>query len=300
MNEVHPLTHSSVNALPKRAGLGLKPEHFQDVLQSKPDLGFFEIHAENYMLAGGPMHYFLEQIRQDYGVSIHGVGLSVGGEGPLDVAHLQRLKKLIDRYQPESFSEHLAWSSHGGTFFNDLLPVPYTQHALDRVCAHIDQIQELFQRMILLENPATYVEFSTSEMPEESFITEITQRTGCGLLLDVNNLYVSAINHQRNPSRMLSALPLSQIGEIHLAGHYEETDPNGYALLIDHHGAPTAEAVWSLYQEALSLVGPQATLIERDHDIPALNVLLDEAARAEEYLQRCIAPLIAEQRAASR
>ena len=274
------------SSLPKRAGLGLKPEHFREILDSKPDVGFFEIHAENYMVAGGPFHYYLSRVRANYPLSIHGVGLSIGGANDLDADHLQRLLQLINRYQPESFSEHLAWSSHGGTFYNDLLPAPYTNETLQRVCAHIDQVQTVLKRPMLLENPATYVEFSSSVMDETHFLHEVTARTGCGLLLDVNNVYVSCVNHGRDPLATLRAMPLSVVRQIHLAGFAEELDDIGTRLLIDSHGAPVADAVWSLYEAALDLLGPQPTLLERDNDIPALSVLLAEAALAEKHLQQ--------------
>jgi uncharacterized protein (UPF0276 family) len=277
-----------VSSLPRRAGIGLKPEHFRDILQTQPDIGFFEIHAENYLMAGGPMHHFLGLIRAQYPLSIHGVGLSIGGEEDINQIHLSRLKTLIDRYQPESFSEHLAWSSHGGTYYNDLLPLPYTHETLDRVCAHIDQVQDVLKRRILLENPATYLEFSTSEMEEAQFITHIMQRTGCGLLLDVNNLYVSGMNHGIKPTMILEAMPLDKVGQIHLAGHFWDSDSNGFPLLIDNHGAPVADPVWSLYEQALSLTGQQATLLERDHAIPALEELLAEADRVENYLAKSL------------
>ena len=274
------------SSLPKRAGLGLKPEHFREILDSKPDIGFFEIHAENYMVAGGPFHYYLSRVRANYPLSIHGVGLSIGGANDLDEDHLQRLLQLINRYQPESFSEHLAWSSHGGTFYNDLLPAPYTNETLQHVCAHIDQVQTVLKRPMLLENPATYVEFSSSAMDETQFLHEVTARTGCGLLLDVNNVYVSCVNHGRDPLATLRAMPLSVVRQIHLAGFAEELDDIGTRLLIDSHGAPVADAVWSLYEAALDLLGPQPTLLERDNDIPALSVLLAEAALAEQHLQQ--------------
>ncbi|MBI5920471.1 MAG: DUF692 domain-containing protein [Betaproteobacteria bacterium] len=274
------------STLPRRAGVGLKPEHFREILETKPDIGFFEIHAENYMVAGGPFHHYLSRVRAHYPLSIHGVGLSIGGADDLDADHLQRLLQLIDRYQPDSFSEHLAWSSHGGAFYNDLLPVPYTPETLRRVCAHIDQVQSFLKRTMLLENPATYVEFASSSMDEAHFLGEVTARTGCGLLLDVNNVYVSCVNHGRDALATLRAMPLSAVREIHLAGFAEEIDDIGTRLLIDNHGTPVAEAVWSLYEEALQLLGPQPTLLERDHDIPALLVLLTEAALAEQYLYR--------------
>jgi uncharacterized protein len=273
-------------ALPARGGVGLKPEHFRHILEARPDIGFFEVHAENYMVAGGPFHHFLERIRADTPLSIHGVGLSIGGEDPLDETHLDRLAALLARYQPESFSEHLAWSSHGGAFFNDLLPAPCNAGTLARVCAHIERVQERLGRRMLLENPATYVEFEASTMAEADFIAEVVARTGCGLLLDVNNAYVSCINHQRDARAYLRALPLAAVGEIHLAGHAREVDVAGAPLLIDSHGAPVAEAVWALYDFAISLTGPQPTLIERDNDLPEFPVLAAEARQAEVIMAR--------------
>ncbi|MDB6446223.1 MULTISPECIES: DUF692 domain-containing protein [Pseudomonas] len=270
--------------LPPRAGLGLKSEHFHEVLQTRPDLGFFEVHAENYMVAGGPLHHFLGLIRERYPLSLHGVGLSIGGEGPLDVTHVQRLAALIERYQPQSFSEHLAWSSHGPVFLNDLLPLAYDEATLERVCEHIDQVQTSLKRTLLLENPATYLGFETSTFDEPQFMSEVIRRTGCGLLLDVNNVYVSCINHGRDPLAYLDALPLQMTGEIHLAGFAEDTDSLGERLLIDDHGAPIDHAVWQLYLKALERTGPVATLIERDNHVPAWEVLLAEARQADHLL----------------
>ncbi len=270
--------------LPSRAGLGLKAEHFELVLQTRPNVGFFEVHAENYLVAGGPMHHYLMRIRERYPLSIHGVGLSIGGESPLDVAHLQALKQLVRRYEPAVFSEHLAWSSHGGMFFNDLLPLPYNLPSLQRVCAHIDQVQTVLGRRILLENPSTYVEFVSSTWSEGDFLREIVQRTGCGLLLDVNNVYVSSTNHGRDPWRSLCEMPCHAAQEIHLAGFAQDTDSAGAPLLIDHHGAPVAADVWRLYEHALTITGPLPTLIERDNDIPPFEVLQAEADRAEQHM----------------
>ncbi len=271
--------------LPARGGLGLKPEHFRTIFDTTPDLGFFEIHAENYMVDGGPFHHYLSQIRSRYPLSIHGVGLSIGSESRLDEAHLDRLATLLQRYEPQSFSEHLAWSSHGDVFLNDLLPVPYCAETLMRVCDHIDRVQEELKRRLLLENPATYVEFAASTMSEGEFISAVVRRTGCGLLLDVNNVYVSCVNHGRDPCAAIDALPLAATGEIHLAGFARDTDAAGNELLIDSHGAPVAEAVWALYRHALRRVGQVATLIERDNDIPAFAVLLAEARKAEGMLR---------------
>lgn len=277
------MNHSS-SGLPPRSGLGLKTEHFREVLGAQPDIGFFEVHAENYMVAGGPFHHFLGLIRQRYPLSLHGVGLSIGAEGPLDLQHLQRLAALIERYQPQSFSEHLAWSSHGPVFLNDLLPLAYDAPTLNRVCEHIDQVQSFLKRPMLLENPATYLAFQRSTIDEADFISEVIRRTGCGLLLDVNNVYVSCINHQRDPLAYIDALPLDAVGEIHLAGFAEDTDSLGDRLLIDNHGAPIDNAVWTLYRQVLERVGPIATLIERDNQLPAFSVLHAEARQVDELL----------------
>ena len=285
-----PRTQAALTGLPPRAGLGLKTGHFREVLDTRPDIGFFEVHAENYMVAGGPFHHFLGLIREQYPLSLHGVGLSIGSEGPLDTQHLQRLAELIERYQPHSFSEHLAWSSHGPVFLNDLLPLAYDSATLQRVCEHIDQVQSTLKRPMLLENPSTYLQFQRSTLDETDFISEITRRTGCGLLLDVNNVYVSCTNHQRDPESYLDGLPLHAVGEIHLAGFAEDTDNLGDRLLIDDHGAPIDNAVWQLYAELIARLGPLPTLIERDNDVPPLEHLLAEAQMAERVLSGSTAP----------
>ena len=289
------VTGKKRRSLPDRAGIGLKPEHFREILLTSPDLGFFEVHAENYMVDGGPFHHFLTRIRERYPLSIHGVGLSIGGEGPLDEAHLDRLAVLLDRYEPESFSEHLAWSSHGGAFLNDLLPAPYHAATLARVCEHIDRVQDRLKRRMLLENPATYVEFAASTLAEPDFISEVVRRSGCGLLLDVNNAYVACVNHHHDPHAYIRALPLDDVAQIHLAGFAQDEDAAGAPLLIDSHGSPVAEAVWELYCYTLDRVGPTPTLIERDNDIPAFPVLLAEAQPAQHILERLIpsAPRVA-------
>src|SRR5476651_693988 len=282
----HSISQAQAPGLPRRAGLGLKNEHFSEVLETAPDIGFFEVHAENYMVAGGPFHHYLGLIREQYPLSLHGVGLSIGGEGPLNREHLARLALLIERYQPHSFSEHLAWSSHGPVFLNDLLPLAYDAATLNRVCEHVDQVQSTLKRPMLLENPATYLQFQRSTLDEADFISEIILRTGCGLLLDVNNVYVSSINHQRDPLAYIEALPLHAVGEIHLAGFAEDADNLGDRLLIDDHGAPIDQAVWALYQQVLAKIGPMATLIERDNQLPAFAVLLAEAGQSEELLKQ--------------
>ncbi len=286
LSSLQAVSQAQAPDLPRRAGLGLKHEHFMDVLETSPDIGFFEVHAENYMVAGGPFHHYLGLIREQYPLSLHGVGLSIGGDGPLDRAHLARLAALIDRYQPHSFSEHLAWSSHGPVFLNDLLPLAYDSATLQRVCDHVDQVQSTLKRPMLLENPSTYLQFQRSTQDETDFISEIIRRTGCGLLLDVNNVYVSCINHQRDPLAYIDALPLHAVGEIHLAGFAEDTDSLGDRLLIDDHGAPIDNAVWQLYEKVLAQVGSVATLIERDNQVPAFGVLLAEAQQADWHLSQ--------------
>ncbi len=276
--------------LPPHAGIGLKPQHFHEVLTRRPELGFFEVHAENYMVDGGPMHHWLGRIRERYPLSLHGVGLSLGAEAPPDEAHLDRLAQLIERCQPASFSEHLAWSSHGGVFYNDLLPVAYDRATLDRVCRHVDRVQERLRLRLLLENPSTYVEFQRSTMPETAFLREVLRRTGCGLLLDVTNAYVSCTNHGRDAAAYLNELPLDAVGEVHLAGFATDEDAAGDPLLIDSHGCAVAEAVWGLYAGVIGRLGAVPTLLERDHDVPSLAALLAEAGRAEALMARSAEP----------
>ena len=274
-----------MTTLPAAPGLGFKPEHFPAIRETRPELGFFEIHAENYMGAGGPPHRQLTALRRDYAISLHGVGLSIGGPGRLDRDHLARLRVLVDRYQPESFSEHLAWSSHGAEYLNDLLPLPYTTETLTIICDHIDEVQETLGRQMLLENPATYVLFEQSTLPETDFLSEIARRTGCGLLLDINNVFVSCTNHHADPRAYLAAFPLARVGEIHLGGHASEDLPSG-PLLIDDHGSPVADPVWRLYAETVARTGPLPTLIEWDNDVPPFAELLAEAQRAGAILGR--------------
>ena len=272
--------------VPAKSGAGLKAEHVEEILSSKADIGFFEVHAENYMGAGGVPHRQLGDIRDHYPLSLHGVGLSIGGEDPLNMDHLKRLAELNKRYQPGLFSEHLAWSSHDGAYLNDLLPVPYDEATLDRVCDHIDLVQEVVGRQMLLENPSTYVAFEQSTMSEIDFIKAIAGRTGCGLLLDVNNIYVSATNHEFSPEDYLDAFPVDLVGEIHLAGHAPDEDEAGRPLLIDAHDRKVADVVWTLFERLIAKSGPLPTLIEWDDDIPAWPVLLQEAEIAEKILNR--------------
>lgn len=268
------------------AGTSFKHEHLSVILAEGRPQGFFEVHAENYMGAGGPPHDALTRIRRDHPVSLHGVCMSIGGPQPIDKTHLGRFKALVDRYEPALVSEHLAWSTHETTFFNDLLPLPYTPATLARVADHIDEVQTAINRPILLENPSTYVVFPESTMSETGFIREVARKTGCGLLLDVSNVFVSATNHGYSPLAYLAAFPLDQVGEIHLAGHARQTDDEGDLLLIDSHDGPVPEAVWKLYDLVIGRCGPRPTLIEWDSEIPAWPVLQAEAAAAQAILDR--------------
>ena len=267
-----------------RAGVGFKPNYFEELMTKNHTIGWFEIHAENYMLDGGPVRRQLEHLLQSYPVSCHGVGLSIGSSEPLDTAHLKRLKMLIDWLEPAIFSEHLAWSSHAGAFFNDLLPLPYTQKTLQQVVSHIDEVQELLNVKMLLENPSTYIDFTSHEMSEVEFITSVIKQTGCGLLLDVNNVYVSCINQNYSATDYLAGLPMEAVGEIHLAGHYVDKNDREDLILIDSHNAPISQAVWELYEDIISHHGALPTLVEWDGDLPAFDILAHEAELARHIL----------------
>ncbi len=279
-------------ALPVRAGLGLKPEHYRDILGdagengrgNAPDIGFFEIHAENYMGAGGPPHRYLEAIAERYPLSLHGVALSIGADAPLDKAHLARLKGLVERYRPVSFSEHLAWSTHDTGFLNDLLPLPYTDETLARVSAHIDETQQVLGRRMLLENPSTYVLFEESTIDEIDFLEAVAARTGCGLLLDVNNVMVSAVNHGLDAIAYIDRFPIGRVGEVHLAGYDETVDGAGERLLIDAHATEVKPDVFHLYEHLLNRAGPLPTLVEWDNDVPDFATLHSEARRVDAAL----------------
>jgi uncharacterized protein len=275
---------SNASTLPARAGVGFKPAHFRDILAAGEQVGFFEVHAENYMGAGGEPHAQLGALRERYALSLHGVGLSVGSMQPLDREHLDRVKRLCDRYEPASFSEHLAWSSHQGVYFNDLLPLPYTPQTLARVAEHIDMVQAALRRPMLLENPSSYLDLAESTIPEAEFLAEISRRTGCALLLDINNVFVSCTNLGNQPGDYLAAFPLDRVKEIHLGGHQQDTDGAGLPLLIDAHGSAVADPVWALYADVLARTGSVATLIEWDNDIPDWPVLRGEAEAAEGFL----------------
>jgi uncharacterized protein (UPF0276 family) len=270
--------------LQPRAGLGLKPQHYADILDGNPNIGFFEVHAENYMGAGGPPHRYLGAIAEHYPLSIHGVGLSIGGPEPLDRAHLDRLRQLVDRYAPASFSEHLAWSTHESQYLNDLLPVPYTPETLARICEHVDIVQQHLGRRMLLENPSTYVLFAESTIEETEFLSRIAGRTGCGLLLDVNNVVVSAVNHRLDPVAYLDRFALDLVGEIHLGGYDETEDDAGDRLLIDAHASTVRPDVFALYRHVIGRAGPLPTLVEWDNDVPDFATLAAEAARVEAVL----------------
>src|ERR1700735_3322663 len=281
----HPMTvadHRSSRALGALSvGVGFKAEHFDPIVETRPELGFFEAPAENYRGPGGAPHRRLDAIRERYPLSLHGVGLSIGSPGCLDRAHLQRLAAVAERFEPTLVSEHLAWSTHEGAFLNDLLPLPYTDETVARVSEHIDEVQNALGRTMLLENPSTYVLFAESTWAETDFLREIARRTGCGLLLDVNNVFVSAINHGFDPELYLADFPLAAVGEIHLAGCAEDADDAGLAVLIDAHNSPVRDPVWSLYSTTIRRLGGTPTLIGWGNEGRAWPTLLDEARRAE-------------------
>ena len=275
--------------LPNKTGVGYKPQHYNDILSDPGPVGWLEIHAENYMGDGGRPIAQLRHLAERFPISVHGVGLSIGGEAPLDHEHLARLKHLVGWLNPASFSEHLAWSTHDSHFLNDLLPLPYTEKTLTQVADHIDQVQDSVGRRMLLENPSTYLAFDESEMAEIDFLAEIVKRTGCGLLLDVNNVFVSATNQQTDPVSYINAFPMDHVGEIHLGGHDEDEDDHGAPLLIDSHGREVVDPVWALYDHTISVSGPRPTLIEWDNDVPDWPVLAAEAVRADAVLARTAA-----------
>ncbi len=270
------------------AGIGLRARHLDELAGREVDAGFLEIHAENY-LSGGPALRKVERLCRDHAISVHGVGLSLGSAEGLDPAHLGRVAALVERLQPQFVSEHLAWSVVGGTYLNDLLPLPYTDESLAVVVRNVDRLQAALKRTVLIENPSSYVAFVHSTIPEPAFLAEIAARTGCGLLCDVNNVFVSGSNFGFDPAAWLAALPAAAVGEIHLAGH-ARNDADGETILIDDHGSRVADAVWSLYRDATARFGPRPTLVEWDTDVPELDVLLDEAARADREAMAAGAP----------
>ena len=270
--------------IPPRAGIGLRALHYRDVLESRPNIGWLEVHSENYFGQGGaPLHY-LERIRAHYPISLHGVGLSLGSTDPLDLAHLASLKALIERFEPGLVSDHLSWSSVGGRYFNDLLPLPYTEESLTHVARRVLVVQERLGRKLLVENPSTYAQFAESTIPEAEFLAELARRTGCGILLDVNNVYVSACNHRLDARRHIDSIPARHVGEIHLAG-FTRNEADSGEILIDTHSRPVAAEVWTLFAHAVERFGPRPTLIEWDADLPPLAMLVAEAGHAQALLE---------------
>ncbi len=264
---------------PGSAGIGLRAPHYAEILERRPALAFLEVHSENFFAAGGAPLDWLERFRASYALSLHGVGLSLGSADPLDQRHLAKLEALVDRFEPALVSEHLCWSSIGSRHANDLLPLPYTEEALDHVVERIERVQQRLARRILVENVSSYVQLAHSTILEWDFVCEVARRSGCGVLLDVNNVWVNSVNHGFDARRYLAAIEPSLVGEIHLAGFERSGE-----LLIDTHGARVAAEVWGLYAAALARIGPRPTLIEWDTDIPALDVLLDEARIARAHL----------------
>jgi uncharacterized protein (UPF0276 family) len=275
--------HAETGPIPAQAGIGLRFPHHRLVAETRPEIAWLEVHTENYMGGGTPLHY-LDSIRRDYPISLHGVGLSLGSAEGLDAAHLGRVHDVVARIEPGLVSEHLSWSIVGGTYLADLLPLPMTEEALDVVCRHVDQVQGVLRRQLLIENPSSYARFRHSAIPEWEFISAIAARTGCGILCDVNNIYVSACNHGWDASTYLTALAKGSIGEIHLAGHAVK-NIGGRTLRIDDHGSSVSPEVWALYSKTLVRFGPVPTLIEWDTNIPTFDVLLDEASHAQSVLQ---------------
>jgi len=272
---------------PAGCGIGLRAPHVTEVLERRPAIAWLEVHAENYM-GGGPARRALERLRADYPMSVHGVGLSLGSADGLDAAHLERLARLVQRLEPALVSEHLSWSVTGGTYLNHLLPLPYTEEALEVLCAHVTRAQERLGRRLLVENPSGYLRFRHSPIPEPQFLSALARRTGCGLLCDVNNVYVTCANLGGDAAAWLDALDPSTVGEIHLAGHavndVDGGDTERRTILIDDHGSPVADPVWRLFEGALGRFGAIPTLIEWDTDVPPLEVLLAEAAKAQRRL----------------
>jgi uncharacterized protein len=280
---MHPASISKSSLIPARAGIGLRFQHHQPVLDTRPDVAWMEVHTENYMGGGTPLKY-LDAIRRDTPISLHGVGLSLGSAEGVDPAHLERIRKVAERVEPGLMSEHIAWNLVGGTYLADLLPLPMTEEALDVVCRQVEQTQSYLKRRILVENPSTYVAFGNSIIPEWEFMAAVAARTGCGILCDVNNICVSAHNHGWDASAYLAALPAEAVGEIHLAGHSIRTFADGSSLRIDDHGSKVSEEVWTLYRQAIARFGAVPTLIEWDNEIPPLHVILDEAQHAERVI----------------
>ena len=273
------------NKLPARAGIGLRGPHIDELLTTKPPLDWLEVHSENYFGNGGRALRQLDHVRADYALSLHGVGLSLGSTDPLNLDHLSKLKGLISRIEPQCVSEHLCWSSIDGRFLNDLLPLPYSEEALITVCRNIQQAQEFLGRRLLIENVSSYIRFNDEALSEWDFLAEVARRSDCDILLDVNNIYVSSVNHGFDAQTYLAAIPADRVAEIHLAGHEsDDADDGGDSFLVDTHSRPVCDSVWSLYADALSRFGQRPTLIEWDSDLPTLDGLIGEAVKAQQLL----------------
>lgn len=266
-------------SLPCCAGIGLRAPHYRQVLDTLPPLGWLEVHSENFFDGGMPLA-MLQRVAEHYPLSLHGVGLGLGSLVRPDGEHLAALRRLVDAIQPPAVSEHLSFNHSTQRYVNDLLPIPYTQASLAIIASHVDEVQQALGRRILLENLSSYVEFPGNEMNEGVFLAELVARTGCGLLLDINNLYVNGINLGTDVSAVLSALPADAIGEMHLAGYSQ-----GEGILVDTHSQPVHPGVWALYSRVIADIGPRPTLIEWDLDIPPLDTLQAEAAKADAILQ---------------
>jgi len=278
-------TLEAPSPIPDASGIGLRGPHHGDFLDLKPRIGWVEVHSENYLAIGGTAFEALERVRADYPVSLHGVGLSLGSAEPVDVAHLSRIRELCTRIEPGLVSEHLSWSSIAGRHSNDLLPLPFTHEALDAVCANIDFVQSQLGRQILIENVSAYLRFAGAEFSEADFLVEAARRSGAGILLDINNIYVNSVNHRFDPAVYLRSVPAELVDEIHLAGHSRQSF-DGFELLIDTHDAPVCKPVWDLYRQALVLYGPRPVLIEWDSQLPTLDFLLGEANLAQSLLRQ--------------
>lgn len=268
-------------------GLGLRQPHVAEVLARRPEIPWFEVHTENYLCGGAP-RLELEQIRRDWPIGLHGVGLSLAGARPLDPLHLKRLCELVDELEPVLISEHLAWSRQGSAYLNDLLPIPYTAESLEVVVRNVDRLQSALKRVILIENPTRYLEFAESEIPEQEFLAALARRTGCGLLCDLNNLYVNCVNLGGDAKTWLEGLPAAAAKEIHLAG-YHANDVGDGRVLIDDHGSPVADPVWSLYADAVRRFPEAVALIEWDSRLPSLTTLTAEAQLADRLRARAVA-----------
>lgn len=280
------MTNFTHKDIPNSAGVGLKAQHYNTILDDKPDLGWFEVHPENYMGAGGPPHKYLTAIRELYPLSLHGVGMSLGSPtARLDPEHLARFKALVERYEPGLISEHLAWSTHEGVFYNDLLPLPYTDETLGHLADHVNEMQDYMGRQVLIENPSAYLAYDDSPYAETEFLRQLAQKTGCGLLLDVNNIFVSASNQGYDPYEYLAAFPVEHVGEIHLGGHtvelVEEDDKTVSKILIDAHSSAVVDDVWGIYNKLIGMIGPKPSLMEWDGDIPDWKTLYAEAQTAD-------------------